>query len=378
MVMIHEAGHFFAAKISGVRVDEFAFGFPPKLFSKKYGETEYVLNSLPIGGYVKIYGENGEIGDKKSFVNKNAFIKIFILSAGVIMNIFLAYFLVTISLYNSASFEANQNDKQYQTFKKENRIENEKIIIADVLSDSPAQKVGIKAGDEVVNFFLNKEDSSGNIISQKSFNQKDISGDELAKTVSENINKNIYDKSFANSITIVYKDNVSNNVSTSTIAGVYGLTENKQKVIGLSFIKIAKVNLTIFESVKLGFEKTNEFIYFTVIGFKSLFVDLFTKGELSKDISGPVGIVNMVGSASSLGFSYLLTFTAVLSISLAVFNILPFPALDGGRIVFVIYESITRKKISERWQTILNGAGFAVLILLMIVVTIKDLWKMFS
>ena len=377
LVMIHEAGHFLAAKISGVRVEEFAFGFPPKLFSKKYGETNYVFNLLPIGGYVKIYGENGgDVKDSKSFVNKNAGIKIFILAAGVIMNFVLAYILIILALYNSATFPVDENNLQYQKFLQEGRIFDRKIIILDILNNSPVQKAGIKVGDEIVNIFFNKENSIGQIISQKIF---DKSKNNLAQEISTSLNANSWENQFANSVTIIYKN--KNQISTSTLAGVYGLNKESpsqskvtrdKKMLGFISTQIVQVNLTFLESFKLGIAKTNQFINLSFFGFKNLFVNLFSKGKIVEEISGPVGIVTMVVSAAELGVSHLLTFTAILSISLAILNILPFPALDGGRILFVILETISRRKISEKWQMVSHGIGFAILILLMILVTVKD------
>ncbi|MDQ1282115.1 MAG: regulator of sigma protease, partial [Patescibacteria group bacterium] len=153
-------------------------------------------------------------------------------------------------------------------------------------------------------------------------------------------------------------------------------TSNK-KLVGISFVKFARVNLKTAEAFKIGFIKTGEAVTGTISGFWELFSNLFKNGKISENISGPVGIFNMVGEASHLGFDYLLLFAAILSISLAVFNILPFPALDGGRILFVIIEWITRKKISEKWQGILNGTGFIILILLMIIVSARDVIHLF-
>ena len=165
LVLIHEAGHFFAAKLCGVKVEEFAFGFPPRIFSVKKGETNYVFNALPIGGYVKIFGENGEVAKYKekdrNFVNKSPIVKIFILSAGVIMNIVLAYALITISLYGTTNFQVDSNTQEYQTFLKEGRIKDEYLVIANVLDKSPAKRLGLVVGDKVNSIYLNQEDEEG-------------------------------------------------------------------------------------------------------------------------------------------------------------------------------------------------------------------------
>jgi len=375
LVMIHEAGHFFAAKISGVRVDEFAFGFPPKLFSKKFGETEYIFNALPIGGYVKIHGENGGDTDpKRSFVNKNPFVKIFILAAGVIMNIILAYVLIILATYLSHDIQVNNKDDNYKKFLSEGRIKSEQVFIAELLPNSPASQSVLKSGSEVLDLYLNEESNSGLVLSSKKinfFNEKR----NVAEIISEALNGNKEQKIYQ-SITLVFKN--KDLISTSTLAGVYGLSKEKKKVVGISFVETSKVKLTLLESLNIGIEKTNTYIYLTILGFKELFINIFLNGELSQNIAGPIGMVSMVKSVSDMGFNYLLTFAATLSISLAIFNIFPFPALDGGRIVFVLYEAITRRKISEKWQTILHGTGFSILIFLMLLVTVKDILKIFN
>lgn len=380
LVLFHEAGHFFAAKLSRVRVDEFAFGFPPRLFSIKRGETNYVFNALPVGGYVKIFGENGEENKKdkykdkdKNFVNKSPLIKIFILSAGVIMNIVLAYTLITISLYGTTNFQVDSNTSEYQTFLKQGRIKDEYLVIANVLDKSPAKRSGLVVGDKVNNIYLNQEDQEGKVLLYKKLDLSK-SSEEVTKNIVDNLNN--INSGFGDSVTIVYEN--GNGVSTTTIAGVYGLEGSQnQKLVGISFVKFARVNLMPGEAFRIGFIKTGEAITGTLTGFWDLFANLIKSGKISENISGPVGIFNMVGEASHLGLDYLLLFAAVLSISLAVFNILPFPALDGGRILFVLIEWVTGKKISEKWQGILNGAGFIILILLMVIVSARDVIHLF-
>lgn len=378
LVIFHEAGHFFAAKISGVKVEEFAFGFPPRLFSIKRGETNYVFNALPIGGYVKIFGENGEVAKYKekdrNFVNKSPLIKIFILSAGVVMNLVLAYILITTSLYGTTNFQVDSNTQEYQTFLKDGRIKDEYLVVANLTAKSPAKNSGLAVGDKVDNIYLNQEDQEGKVLLYKKLDLNQ-SSEAVTKNIIDSFNNP--DSGFGDSITIVYKND--NGTATSTLAGVYGIEGAKdKKLVGISFVKFARVNLKPGEAFRIGFIKTGEAITGTLSGFWELFANLFKNGKISEDISGPVGIFNMVGEASHLGIDYLLLFAAVLSISLAVFNILPFPALDGGRILFVLIEWVTRKKISEKWQGILNGAGFIILILLMVIVSARDVIHLFK
>jgi regulator of sigma E protease len=289
------------------------------------------------------------------------------------MNILLAYILITISLYGTTNFQVDSNTQEYKTFLKEGRIKDEYLVVANVLDKSPAKRSGLTIGDKIDYIYLNQEDKEGKVLLYKKLDLNQ-SSEEVTKNIVDSLNNS--NIAFSDSITFVYKN--EKGVATTTIAGVYGIdgTSNK-KIIGISFTKFARVNLKSGEAFKIGFIKTGEVITGTVSGFWDLFSNLFKSGKISENISGPVGIFNMVGDASRLGFDYLLLFAAVLSISLAVFNILPFPALDGGRILFVLIEWVTGKKISEKWQGILNGAGFIILILLMIIISARDVIHLF-
>lgn len=380
LVLIHEAGHFFAAKMSKVRVDEFAFGFPPRLYSVKKGETKYSFNALPIGGYVKIFGEDGLSEDNKheysrNFVSKHPIVKIFILAAGVIMNILLAFILVTVSVFNGTTFQVDGASKEYQKFIDEGRVRKEFLVVTAVAKDTPAYNAGIKSGYIVKDIFLNEENLAGKVSTHKALDLK-RNTEEVVKDISNNLNGE--GRIMVDSLTIVYREPATGEVSSTTLAGVYRKEgEDNKKIIGVSFGKFADIHLTFFECIKIGGEKTLWMIEETIIGFVDLLKNIFTKGEVSKDVAGPVRIFALVKEARGMGINYILIFSAVLSISLAVFNILPFPALDGGRILFVIIESIIRKKISEKWQTILNGAGFLILILLMIAISVRDVINLF-
>ena len=372
LVLIHEAGHFFAAKISGVKVDEFAFGFPPKLFSIKKGETNYIFNALPLGGYVKIFGENGDDKDSKNnnrnFSNKNPFIKIFILAAGVVMNFILAYFLISLSVYiNKAVPLDNLSPQDYQKYLSENKIGDKSFVIEDISKNSPAEKSGLVVGDEIENIFINKNNKDNS-------SDFDLKKDDLNQNITSVLSRKINESDTDSLVfTIKNKDGKINDIKVSPVEN----DSLNKKLIGLSISSFIDVKLSAFDSLKIGFEKTINFTSETLKGFGDLFKNLFTKGQISKDVSGPVGLINAVSQAKSLGIEYIILLAAVLSISLGVFNILPFPALDGGRILFVIIETITKRKISEKWQNILNTAGFAFLILLMVIITIKDIMKLF-
>ncbi len=345
LVFVHEFGHFITAKWAGMRVDEFAFGFPPKIFSKKIGETEYSLNALPLGGYVSIYGEDddGTKTNPRAFGNRPWYAQVIVLFAGVFMNMLLAYFVFVFIFYGKLDVAVDDVD-----FLNRPKTD-ERTVITDVDQKSPAYMAGLKPGDQ--------------IIEVKSLNK--IANLKKAADVVSFIHSHI-----DNPVTITYKNN-SGVTEDATLAGVYGIIEN-QKALGISVERVGVVQTTFIESIRLGFIRTVDITKQTLVGLKDLIVHLFEGKKVIDTLSGPVGIARMVGQASAFGLSALLSFIATLSINLAIFNLLPIPALDGGRIVMVLFETIFRRKINTKIFSWINIASFALLILLMIVVTIKD------
>ncbi len=352
LVMIHEFGHYAAAKICGMRVEEFAFGFPPRLFSKKIGETEYSINMLPIGGYVKITGESFDEkereknkNDIKAFQNKNRLAQVFVLSAGIIMNLILAFAIFAFT--NTGEEYIKADDINYSSY-----IKNPKIIVSSVSPNSPSKTAGITSGDEVLEFR-----AGGDIADLKSV----ASVIDLVKRNNES------------DIKIVFKKE-NGEVVTSTVRAVFGVTPDR-KSIGMGVIYAEKVKLSFLDSVKKGFFDTKYYTVETVKSYYDLFAKLFTGNNVLSSLSGPVGIAKAVGNASQNNLDHFLSFVALLSINLAVFNALPLPALDGGRILFVLYESISRRKINMNFQYYTNLLGFIFLIGLMLTVTFFDIFK---
>ncbi len=348
--MVHEAGHFIAAKISKMRVEEFAFGFPPKLFGKKIGETDYVFNILPIGGYVKIAGESFDEDervklkeDKHAFQNRPKILQLFVLLAGVMMNLFLAIFLFTI--VNTSPRLVSVEDAMYNNY-----VVDPKVYVNYVVPSSPAAMSGVKIGDEIVSM------RSGNDISNLS------SAASVVDIVKRNSDKDI-------ELVYLRPDGTK---STSTIRAVYGLSEDK-KTIGLGVVYGEVIQLNAVDALIKGVEDTYNYTILTFVGIKDILVKLFTGGDVMQSLAGPIGIAKIVGDEASKGAANLLLLTAILSINLAVFNILPIPALDGGRIVFVLLESILRRPINLKLQYISNTVGFLFLIGLMIIITYFDI-----
>jgi regulator of sigma E protease len=362
LILVHEFGHFIAAKKSGVKVFEFALGFPPTIYKKTVKGTKYLLNALPFGGYVRLLGENGEddvpdetqenkeASKNENFSNKSALIKTFILSAGVIMNVLFAWVLLSICLmfgYPSATSELKGGDEQY--------VLSESSIITYVAPNSPAEDAGILPSDTLVSI---KDDA--NFLNIES--AEDLG---LFISLSES-------EEFILSVT---RKGENIDIPVQTSLDVKGSED--VKVIGVSSTDISLLryppHIAVFEGARWTFNVTIQ----TLGGLYSLATDaLQGEGDLSS-VSGPIGIVNLVGNAYSIGIVYLLAFTAIISINLAIINLLPIPALDGGRILFVWIEAIKGSPINTKTQLIANGVGFALLILLMLVISVNDVRNLF-
>ncbi|MDZ7726140.1 MAG: RIP metalloprotease RseP [Candidatus Campbellbacteria bacterium] len=354
LIFIHELGHFIAAKKSGVRVYEFALGFPPNISKIKKGETEYAINALPIGGYVRLQGENGVEEDvteeekNKSFAFKGSLTKTFILAAGVIMNMILAWVLLSIAFmvgYPTADQDINE---QY--------VVDEGVIITQVLPDSPAEKAEVLPGDELISI------SDGS-------NTEEI-------TNAQNISSFIEGTDSENITLLISRSGEEREIDISPTTNLEG-EEKDKRMIGIASSNISVVKYPPHLALYNGAIWTGNATVMTVQGLGSLIAGLFQgEGDLS-NVAGPIGIVSLVGDAYAVGFVYLLSFTAIISINLAIINLLPVPALDGGRILFVWIEALKGSPMSPRTQMIANGIGFALLILLIIVVSVNDIRNLF-
>lgn len=347
LIFVHEFGHFIVAKKSGIRVDEFGIGFPPRLFKIRRGETVYSINLIPFGGFVKIFGEDNE-GGPRSFVDKPIYIKIAVIGAGVVFNIILAWFLITIGF--TAGFPTSVAGAP-----EGSDVKDAKVLILNVKKDSPSEKAGLKAGDAIVGLSF-----------------KD--GERIIDPLSTEIIQNFIATSDGKEIELFYKrGSEESSVIIEPEKGIFGETP----AIGIAMDEIGVVSMPIHKAVYAGLRMTINLTIGTAVGMVSFFKDAFTAKANLSQISGPVGIIGLVGEASEFGFIYLLSFTAFLSINLAILNIIPFPALDGGRIFLILIEAVKRSPINAKVTGILNGVGFAILIILMLVITFNDVIKLF-
>lgn len=354
LVIVHEFGHFIVAKWVGMRVDEFAFGFPPRIFGKKIGETLYAINLLPLGGYVSIWGENGSDEDKKengaahhprAFGNRPWWAQMLVLVAGVAMNMALALFIFIFISYGT--IEISTSDQTYGS-----RVKNAQLMIVDSSVDSPAYKAGIVPGSILLD--VKARNATASLVSTTS----------LVSFIESHQN---------DPFLITYKkpDGV---IASTTIAAVYGIVPEK-KVLGIALDSVGTVKTTALEAIKIGAFRTYNITQLTLEGLGGLVTSLFKGESVMESLSGPVGIAKIVNQTSDYGYAAVLTLVAILSINLAIFNILPFPALDGGRMIVVLIEAVGRRKIPFKYYSWTNAVGFSLLMLLLIVVTIHDIGR---
>ena len=357
LVLVHESGHFFTAKRFGIRVDEFGFGFPPKLFGIKRGETEYTFNALPIGGFVKIFGENPDEENtygpdkERSFVNKPAWQQAIVLFAGIFANFLLAWLLFSFGFMSGLPTSVGSERKGYQ-------LKDVNLVVVSVLANSPAEKAGLKTGDKIIN-----------IRNDNSFTAH-VSPETVKSFVLEGGGREIdigYVRGDYSETTIL---------STAKIIPAVSTADNKPEIgISMDMIGIAKLPffVSLLEGMKLDLNVTKG----TVVGLFGLIKETVMGKGSFESVTGPVGLVKIAGDAYQFGLAYLLSFAGLISVNLAIVNFLPFPALDGGRLLFLLIEKIKGSRLNPKFANTANMIGFGLLILLMIVITYHDVVKLF-
>ena len=350
LILVHEWGHYIVAKKTGMRVDEFAIGFPPKVFSIKKGETEYSFNWLPIGGFVRIYGENLDtakdtVDQPRSFAAKPHWAQALVLVAGVTMNVIFAWFLFALTFMIGIPTAVEEGAATPQAA----------LYISGVLPESPLRDT-LTPGTEIVRV------SAGETVL--------VSPTPTSFTEFVQQNK-------ASELIITYTTPQSE-TATVAVTPVAGLIpgDEERVAVGISLALVETVQQALPEAVISATTATLSGLKNITVGLYSLIVDSVRGQADFSQLAGPVGIVGLVGEAAEFGFTTLLTFTAVISLNLAVINMLPIPALDGGRLLFVAYEAVTRRPINPVWAGRMNLIGFVLLISLMVIVTWNDIARL--
>lgn len=349
LILVHEWGHFIVAKKTGMRVDEFAIGFPPKIFGIKKGETEYTINLLPIGGFVRIFGENpteprSEEDEPRSFSARPYWAQALVLVAGVTMNVIFAWILFAATFMIGVPTAVDEGVATAEA----------SLYVAGILPNGPlADKLPVGAEIKTITS-LNDE-----IVSPKPST--------FSSFVQSYPNEEV-------KITYVMGDE-EKTISVTPVAGLIEGNEDKVAVgVSLALVEINKQSF--FASLVSATEATWSGLMGITVGLYGLISDSIKGTADFSQVAGPIGIVGLVGDAASYGLTSLLTFTAIISLNLAIINMLPIPALDGGRLVFVAIEAVTRRPINPVWTGRVNLIGFALLMLLMVVVTWNDIARL--
>jgi len=349
LIFVHELGHFLFARMCGIRVDAFKIGFGPKILSWGSGETEYGINLIPFGGYVKIHGEDPDDESlngpdaSRSFARKSRWQQAIVLLAGVFFNVLFAWILY-VGLFAHGVTATTDGFEKYSA-----DFSNERIMVTDVLPGSPAAMAGLTAGDVI----------------------EGVGSGQSHQSV-ENIQSAIY-ASDGKSLGIEYSR--AGQSLTANIVPVQGLVPDKY-AIGIAMNEVVDMRLPFFTAIYEGAHYTGIMLEQTAVGLYSFVANIFQGTANFSDIAGPVGIAGIVGSAARMGFTYLLMITALISINLAIVNLIPFPALDGGRVLFVVIEGIIRRRISPKFTNTVNTVGFVLLMIIMVIVTYKDIWRL--
>ncbi len=351
LVLVHEAGHFFVAKFFKIKVEEFGFGLPPRAFGVKFGETLYSINWLPIGGFVKLYGEDEAGAGKPSFKVQSSKLKVkdsdraffakpawqraLVVVAGVVMNFVLAVLIISF-LFSVVGVP----------------VPKDKVLVSAVIPNAPADKAGLKAGDIIESIDGVKITSSSQLVS--------ITKERLGQPLKLKI-KN--EKLKINEVIVTPRKEYPKGEGPMGVAVTQDVTIKKYPWYQAPFVGIKEALSQTWMIVK---------------GLSTLVSQLITKGAVPQDVAGPVGIAQLTGKVVDIGPFAVLSFISLLSLNLAIINILPIPALDGGRLFFILFEAVTRKKVNPKFEGYAHTIGMAILLGLIALITLHDLFRVFT
>ena len=352
LVFVHELGHFIVAKWSGMRVDEFSLGYPPRIFKKEVGETLYAIGAIPLGGYVRIHGENPESrdNDPDSFQAKPVGKRILVIIAGVIMNLLLAFTILSVA-YSVGFVSASQD----LTAIAGSVVKDRQVFAGDVLKDSPAAKAHVEVGDQLIAI------DRPNVWPTPT---RITSTDALISTTKQLQSEGISD------VTLTVRRNNADKVLPISIS-------KTGPALGIDLAAYNLVRLPVWKAPGAAVHEIGFIISSTWDALTGFVKTLFIHGKLDSAVSGPIGIYQATASAAHSGIVPVVFLLVVLSINLALLNILPFPPLDGGKLLFLVLEAVFRRRVvAEHWENIITMAGFLILMVLIVLITGQDLLRL--
>lgn len=326
LIIIHEFGHFIAAKLLGVKVNEFAVGFGPKLFSKQGKETKYSFNLVPLGGYCAMEGEDEDSGDERAFCNKKPWRRFIIVAMGATFNLILGLMIVAIVLAPQKRFNST--------------------VVAEFKENAVSEQSGLQVNDKIIEVDGRKIFTTYDL-SYAFTNVKDGKVDMLVKRDGERVELE----------DVAFDTEEENGISYLTVDFyVHGI----EKTVG-SYIK----------------QTFDMSLSYCAVIWRSL-IDLVSGKYGISAVSGPVGVTVAIGSAAKASLANLLPIMALITINLGIFNLLPIPALDGGRLLFILIEMIFRKPVPQKYEAMVHAIGFVILIGFMLLITAKDIWSLIT
>jgi regulator of sigma E protease len=346
LIVAHEFGHFIAAKLFGIRVEEFGIGYPPRAFSfGKWGETEYTLNWIPFGGFVRLFGDEGDgQRGKGSYIDAPRFKQAIVLVAGVSMNVLIAWVLFT-GAYTIGILHIVDALN----------VPGAHLMVTDVVAGSPADAAGIQSGDDIV------------AVSDPSGTQATLTPDGILSFVSARGGQDI-------SFTTMRTHATTTAIVRPAHAVVPG--DSGRPAVGIGLALVTAESVPWGEAMRDAAISTYNTFGIVVSGLWTIIVGTLHGAPNLQNVTGPVGLMSVVGQAARNGFGYVLSLAAFISVNLAVINLIPIPALDGGRLVVVGVEALMRRRAPRLAIQLLNTIGIALIIILMITVTYHDIAKL--
>ncbi len=354
LILVHEWGHFFAAKAFGIAVEEFAIGFPPRLFSFFKGGTLYSFNLLLLGGYVKIFGEESEkknqlLSDsekKRSFTHRSPWVQGAVIVAGIACNLVFAWLLLSVGYLVGLPASAGEHTMGV--------VQGVHTTIVYVLPGSPAEQAGIQAGDQVVK-----------IQTATATLAPGASSSALQQFIAGHAGESI--------VLFVERNGVQDVFLAKPAAGIVP----GHQAIGIELDDVGTLRLSLPLALVQGAILFSQMVDSTAVGLVTFFASILHGVASFSEVAGPIGIAYIGSAAVRQGFTSVLLLTALISINLAFINVLPIPGLDGGRLAFIVIEALRGRPLPERLTTNLTIASFALLLMFMVIISYHDIVRLF-